>query len=110
MSLEIVKRYQKLFYCVLAIGIGLLTACSTKKDNFFYRTYHGTTARFNIIFNGGESYKDGMEAMDNTKKDNYTAILPVFPQIEKTEALKQAPKWDRTIENAPKPSKNTPCW
>ncbi len=96
------KRYKKLFYCVLAIGIGLLTACSTKKDNFFYRTYHGTTARFNIIFNGGESYKDGMEAMDNTKKDNYTAILPVFPQIEKTEALKQAPKWDRTIEKCSK--------
>ena len=80
----------------------LLCACSTKKDNFFYRAYHGTTARFNIIFNGSESYKEGMEAIENSNTDNYTDILPIYPLVDKTEALKQAPKWDRTIEKCSK--------
>ncbi|MBO4581318.1 MAG: tetratricopeptide repeat protein [Bacteroidales bacterium] len=80
----------------------LLCACSTKKDNFFYRAYHGTTARFNIIFNGSESYKEGMDAIENSNTDNYTDILPVYPLVNKTEALKQAPQWDRTIEKCSK--------
>ncbi len=87
---------------LITITIWLLSACSTKKDNFFYRTYHGTTARFNIIFNGNESYKEGMENLETANTDNYTDILPVYPKVDKNAALQQAPKWDRTIEKCSK--------
>lgn len=80
----------------------LVFACRTNKDTFFYRAYHGTTARFNIVFNGNESYKEGMEAINANKKDNYTTILPIYPKVEKNEALQQAAKWDRTIEKCSK--------
>ena len=87
------------------MGVVLLwgvTSCTTKKNTFFYRTYHGTTTRFNIHFNGNESYKEAVEILDNAVKDNYTAILPIFPRPPKTEALKESPKLDRAIEKSSK--------
>ena len=84
---------------VLFCGV---TSCTTKKNTFFYRAYHGTTTRFNIYFNGNESYKEAVERIDNSVKDNYTAILPVFPRPPKTEALKESPKLDRAIEKCSK--------
>ena len=40
--------------------------------------------------------------LDIAVKDNYTAILPVFPLPPKMEALKESPKLDRTIEKCSK--------
>ncbi len=79
-----------------------ITSCTTKKNTFFYRAYHGTTARFNIYFNGNESYKEAIELLGTSVKDNYTAILPVFPRPDKTEALKVSPQLDRSIEKCSK--------
>ena len=92
---------------ILFWGIGLIllcgiTSCTTKKNTFFYRAYHGTTTRFNIYFNGNESYKEAVEILDNSIKDNYTTILPVFPRPPKAEALKESPKLDRSIEKCSK--------
>ncbi len=64
--------------------------------------YHGTTARFNILFNGTESYKEAVEILDVAVVDNYTSILPVFPLPPKTVALQTAPQLDRSIEKASK--------
>ncbi|MDR1878931.1 MAG: tetratricopeptide repeat protein [Bacteroidales bacterium] len=77
-------------------------SCTTKKNTFFYRAYHGTTARFNIYFNGSESYKEAEELINTSVRDNYTAILPVFPIPLKTEALKASAQLDRSIEKASK--------
>ena len=79
-----------------------IASCTTKKNTFFYRAYHGTTTRFNIYFNGNESYKEAVEIIDNSVKDNYTAILPIFPRPPKIDALKESPKLDRSIEKCSK--------
>jgi tetratricopeptide (TPR) repeat protein len=78
------------------------TSCTTRKNTFFYRAYHGTTTRFNIYFNGNESYKEAVELIDQSVKDNYTTILPIFPIVDKTEALKCSPQLDRSIEKCSK--------
>lgn len=80
----------------------LISSCTTKKNTLFYRAYHGTTARFNILFNGTESYKEAVEILDVGVVDNYTTILPVFPLPSKTAALQTAPQLDRSIEKASK--------
>ncbi|MBO4739651.1 MAG: hypothetical protein J5606_08845, partial [Bacteroidales bacterium] len=50
---------QKYIGITLLFLLLLLCNCSTKKDAFFNRAYHSTTAHFNVIFNGSESYKEG---------------------------------------------------
>src|SRR5690606_19319020 len=64
--------------------LGLLTACSTKKDNFGNRTFHSTTAWFNTLFNAEEAMDEKIEELEISYQDNYSEILPVDPrpQIE----------------------------
>jgi len=91
--------FRTLIYCALA---GCVLSCTTQKNTFFYRSYHGITTRYNIFFNGHESYKEAEEVIDYAVKDNYTSILPVFSAPDKTEALKSAPLLDRAIEKSSK--------
>ena len=90
------------FICMSLLLLCVASSCSTKKNTLFYRAYHGTTARFNILFNGTESYKEAIEVLDASVVDNYTTILPVFPLPPKTTALQSAPQLDRSIEKASK--------
>ncbi len=53
-------------------------ACTTKKNTSGTRAYHNVTSRFNILFNGTESFKKGMLTLETTYKDNYNEILPIF--------------------------------
>lgn len=79
-----------------------LFACSTKKNTFVHRAYHGITTRYNIYFNGNESFKEAKDALSKQTRDNYTNILPVYIYPDKTVALSYSPQWDRTIEKCSK--------
>ena len=97
------KNRLSAFYAVLCCALaGCMLSCTTQKNTFFFRSYHGITTRFNIYYNGHESYKEAMEAIDLAVKDNYTSILPVYNTPDKTEALKLSPQLDRTIEKCSK--------
>ena len=91
-----------MFLCFGVVLLCSMMSCTTKKNTFFYRAYHGTTTRYNIYFNGNESYKEAIELIDQAVVDNYTAILPVYPRPAKVEALKASPQLDRTIEKCSK--------
>jgi tetratricopeptide (TPR) repeat protein len=62
-------------------------SCSVKKNNFFSRTYHRTTAYFNGYFNAKERVKIGAKSLADSQKDQYDRILPIFkygdPQLAK---------------------------
>jgi tetratricopeptide (TPR) repeat protein len=92
------------FRFVLLLSIMTITifSCSTKKNKWTNRTYHATTAKYNILFNGKESYKAGMFDLNKNAKENYTRVLPVYPKFQKTEAQAIAPQMDRTIEKSSK--------
>jgi len=72
----------KYFHLLKPFGIIALTllifSCTTKKNTPVTRTYHNITSRFNVLFNGKESFKSGVKTIEENFKDDYTQVLPVF--------------------------------
>ncbi len=68
------------FFCIklIVLSIVFFSGCSTKKNTLLTRSYHNVTARYNIYFNGNESFKTGIQSLEKSYKDNYTEILPLF--------------------------------
>jgi tetratricopeptide (TPR) repeat protein len=56
----------------------LLWGCSTRKNTAISRKFHNLTSHYNIYFNANESVKEGLIKIDETVKDEYTRILPLF--------------------------------
>ena len=52
--------------------------CSVEKNTGATRLYHGLTARYNIYFNGNESFKAGLLKISTQYKDDYGDLLRVF--------------------------------
>lgn len=82
--------------CVIA------TACSVKKNTTATRAYHNLTSRYNVLFNGTESYKKGMLTLQNSYKDDYAEILPVFIYNNKDQLAAISSEMDRAIKKATK--------
>lgn len=80
----------------------LIVACSTEKNTPITRTYHNVTSIYNILFNGKESFREGMEKYDKAYNDDYSRILPVFTYGEENLAGSIQPQMDRTIEKCSK--------
>ena len=70
----------KTFYRYLALlGLSVvLTYCSVEKNTGSSRFYHGMTARYNIYFNGYESFKSGLVKISRGYQDDYAELLKVF--------------------------------
>lgn len=73
------KNYTKwILPLVLMISvITILVACSTEKNTFINRVYHGTTARYNGLFNARELVRIGLEDYRNNYREDYYEILPI---------------------------------
>lgn len=67
----------------------LIASCSTKKNSFLNRKYHGTTAKYNVLYNGNIALETGIADLANQYEDNYWELLPIEPlHIEEEKALK----------------------
>ncbi len=53
--------------------------CSTKKDAFLNRSYHSTSTKYNVLYNGNEALRIGLEQLNANYEDNYWELLPVEP-------------------------------
>ena len=91
-------KYSVLFFFVLFISFG----CSTKKNTGLTRFYHGLTTKYNILFNGNESYKEGVKKYEQSYVDDYSQVLPVFIYGDKELAAGIKSSMDRTIEKSTK--------
>lgn len=80
----------------------LLSSCSQQKNRWLNRAYHGTTTRYNIYFNGNESFKEGVFSIESAYKDDYTKILPVFVYGDENTAKSAYPQMDNAIKKASK--------
>ena len=96
------NRKGRILRLVTAVGILLMASCATNKDAFPNKFHHAVNTRFNVFFNGSESFKEGAQALSKTTMDNYTQVLPVYVYPSKVEAQAQSPKWDRAIEKCSK--------
>jgi len=77
-------------------------SCSTQKNTGLNRFYHALTTKYNILFNGGESYKEGVKKYKENYQDDYSRILPIFIYGDEEIATGLKPQMDRTIEKSSK--------
>ncbi len=66
------------------IIVGFLLAlfvvnCSTKKDAFLNRNYHSVSTKYNVLYNGHEALRIGLEQLNANYEDNYWERLPIEP-------------------------------
>jgi len=66
------------------------------------RTFHNVTSRYNIFFNGNESFKRGMKKMEDSHEDDFTRILPLFLYSDEATAGSIAADMERAIQKATK--------
>ena len=68
------KAYKQFFF----LGIlGILVACSTKKNTFLSRNSHALSTEYNILYNGGIALEKGVTDLKSQYKDNFWEVLPV---------------------------------
>lgn len=80
----------------------VLAACSTEKNTWVNRTFHGTTARYNGYFNATELIRQSVTSYRSSLKDNYYAILPIDPLPNAQEVIGLYPAIDTAIAKCTK--------
>lgn len=54
--------------------------CSTQNNTAISRFYHQLNSQYNVYFNARESVKEGLMRMDRQVIEDYTHLLPVYPE------------------------------
>jgi tetratricopeptide (TPR) repeat protein len=89
-------------YLVL-LGISLaLTYCSVEKNTSTSRFYQSLTARYNIYFNGNESFKAGLTKISRGYQDDYAELLRVFEYSDPSTTSLCSSDMERAIQKASK--------
>jgi tetratricopeptide (TPR) repeat protein len=89
----------------LLVFLGLfliLTNCSVEKNTSTTRFYHGLTSRFNIYFNGNESFKAGLVKINNGYSDDYAELLKVFEHSDPSTVSLCSGDMEKAIQKASK--------
>jgi len=80
----------------------ILTTCSVEKNTDTTRFYHSMTAKYNIYFNGYESFKDGLIKISNGYRDDYAEMLRVFEFSDPATASMCSSDMEKAIQKASK--------
>ncbi|MDR1544223.1 MAG: hypothetical protein LBS50_07460 [Prevotellaceae bacterium] len=80
----------------------LFVACSTKKNTSLSRGYQGFITKYNVQFNAKTQYKDGIAALRAANKDDYSAILSMFPVVDKETGGAISAQMTTTVEKCRK--------
>ncbi|MEY4521338.1 MAG: hypothetical protein RIT10_523 [Bacteroidota bacterium] len=100
---------------LLQLVLLLLNACSTEKNTFLSRNYHGMTARYNGLFNANELLKASILTYRSSLKEDYYGTLPIEPIPLENEAKSMYAAIDtaivkctKVIQNHSMPSNDRP--
>jgi outer membrane protein assembly factor BamD (BamD/ComL family) len=63
---------------IIVTTLIMLGACSVKKNTWRSRAWHNVNSEFNVKFNGGESFKQGIKKAESHQVADYAELLPVF--------------------------------
>ncbi len=80
----------------------MLPSCSTQKNTGASRAFHNLTSRYNVLFNGTESFKKGMLNLQGSYKDDYAELLPIFLYQDPDQLSSISSDMDRAIKKATK--------
>ena len=71
-------KYTKKIVLIFTL-LAVVFSCSTGKDTVINRNYHALTTKFNVLFNGKEALKKGVDAINDGYKDDWFKQLPIEP-------------------------------
>ena len=77
--------------------VTILVSCSTEKNTFLNRFYHGMTAKYNGHFNAEELLNQALLTYNNSRKDDFYSILPISPIPNETEVKGMFPSIDTAV-------------
>jgi tetratricopeptide (TPR) repeat protein len=80
----------------------LVTGCSVEKNTGASRFYNSLVAKYNVWFNGNEAYKAGVEKVQSSHRDDYSALLPVFEYTSPESLRAAASDMERAMQKASK--------
>jgi len=80
----------------------LASACSVEKNTGASRFYHSLTARYNIYFNGYESFKAGVDKVNRAHNDDFGGLLTLFEFSNPSSAKVSAADMQATIQKMSK--------
>jgi tetratricopeptide (TPR) repeat protein len=86
----------------LLLLLPLFQRCSTEKNTFASRTYHNVTSKYNVYFNGNESFKAGVERIETSIEDDFTRLLPIYKESDPSAANLAKSDMDNAVIKASK--------
>ncbi|MFO8236063.1 MAG: tetratricopeptide repeat protein [Bacteroidales bacterium] len=98
-------KINKNIYSFIILGVGIIvlfSQCGTEKNTPLRRSYHNLTAYFNILFNGNESFEEGIDRYTENYQYDYTRTLPIFIHGDEELSESITPQMERTIEKSSK--------
>ena len=95
------KRQIKFVFIYIS-AILLFIGCTTTKNTWLTRGTNAFSTRFNVYFNGYQSYKEGIDNINKAQKDNYSQLLPMYPISIHSNASAGTGKMNTTIEKCRK--------
>ena len=90
------------FYAFYLLLVAMAAGCSTSHNTTLSRSYQALVTKYNVYFNGNESYKKGYEAQEKAKKDNLLEILDLYPINDDKVLSTGKGDFDYAIEKAQK--------
>lgn len=84
-------------FALYLLGMGIVASCSTERDTFINRTYHGTTARYNGWFNANELMRMALNSYKASLKEDYYKQLPIDPLPDEEQVVSLYPAIDTSI-------------
>ena len=79
-----------------------MTACSTTKNTPATRAFHQMKVRYNILYNGNNSYIEGLQAINTANEDDFTQVIHLYPVSNHNAAQAASSQMDVTIEKCRK--------
>ena len=80
----------------------IFLGCSTEKNTSQSRWWHSFNAKYNTYYNGAQAFIDGSLEKENSNKDNFTEMIPLFTVGNKQSRETGKSHFDRTIEKCQK--------
>lgn len=88
------------FFLVALVSI--ISGCSTTKNTWASRTYQAINTRFNVYFNGYNSYNEGLVNIQKANREDYSTVIPMYPISHHSNASAATTNMDLTIEKCRK--------
>lgn len=80
----------------------LAAGCTTQKNTAVTRFYHRLTSHYNIYFNARESVKAGLVKIDKAVVEDYTNLLPIFPEANQLAAQVSVSEMEYAVQKCRK--------